>query len=188
MIRSNHHNNNTAKVNHTVAIDIDNNRVHNSLLDRLKALSEASTRQRRAESQEQNEDSSSTGGTAVRIDGTTPLEPPLLPPMRVTRDQRLLIAQTEWKKLLSQRSIQNRTYDTRQQIFSAENQRENNYWGDSLGEKGNNVTRVYSLNVNGLSIDRRGGRFGELCKVAQEVQADNMLSRTQSGHYKIERS
>jgi hypothetical protein len=41
-----------------------------------------------------------------------------------------------------------------------------------LEEKGDHVTRIYSLNVNGLSIDRRGGRFDDLCKVGKEVQAD----------------
>ena len=59
-------------------------------------------------------------------------------------------------------------------VLSLENRKENLPWGDLLGEKGHNVTRVYTLNTNGLSIDRRGGRFDYLCKVAKEVTADIM--------------
>ena len=34
------------------------------------------------------------------------------------------------------------------------------------------MTRLYALNLNGLSLDRRGGQFDELCQVVKEVQAD----------------
>ena len=48
------------------------------------------------------------------------------------------------------------------------------YHGAIYGAKkgGNNVTRAYSLNTNGLSIGRRGGRFDDLCKVVKEVNTD----------------
>ena len=53
-----------------------------------------------------------------------------------------------------------------------ENQRTNSSWGDPLAEKSGTITRVYALNLNVLTIDRRGGQFDDLCKVAKEVQAD----------------
>jgi exonuclease III len=34
-----------------------------------------------------------------------------------------------------------------------------------------------SLNVNGLSIDRRGGKFDDLCRLTKEVNADVMCSQ-----------
>ena len=63
--------------------------------------------------------------------------------------------------------------------LSVENQRQNtSCWGDE------SVTRVYALNVNGLTLDRRGGQFDELCKVSKEVQAGRYgcLSGTLFGH------
>jgi hypothetical protein len=56
--------------------------------------------------------------------------------------------------------------------MTAENHRANTSWGDPLLGKWASTTRIYSLNVNGLSLDRRGGKFDELCKVMKEVQAD----------------
>jgi exonuclease III len=56
--------------------------------------------------------------------------------------------------------------------MSIENQRENNPWGDSLMEKQNDHLRIYAMNVNGLSLDRRGGQFDTACEVQKEVQAD----------------
>lgn len=41
-----------------------------------------------------------------------------------------------------------------------------------MQEKERDVLRLYSQNVNGFTLDRRGGQFGDLCKVLQEVQAD----------------
>ena len=41
-----------------------------------------------------------------------------------------------------------------------------------MGEKPDTVTRIYGLNVNGLTLDRRGGQLDVLCKVLKEVQAD----------------
>jgi exonuclease III len=39
------------------------------------------------------------------------------------------------------------------------------------------TTRIYGLNVNGLTIDRRGGQFDVLCGVMKEVQADVMCGQ-----------
>jgi hypothetical protein len=52
------------------------------------------------------------------------------------------------------------------------NQRNNAAWGDVLQEKPPGVTRVYSMNVNGLRLDRLGGQFDTQCQVQKEVQAD----------------
>ena len=60
----------------------------------------------------------------------------------------------------------------RQVTLSAQNQRTNQAWGDVLGVKDDTTTRIYSLNVNGFSLDRRGGQFDEYCRMAKEVQAD----------------
>jgi exonuclease III len=100
---------------------------------------------------------------------TRPLQLQLQTPQHITPEQKLIVATAEWKKLLSKRDT---ATEARPPILSMSNHRENNFWGDELLEKGNKVTRVYSLNVNGLSIDRRGGKFDDLCKVAKEVQTD----------------
>lgn len=52
--------------------------------------------------------------------------------------------------------------------------RENASWGDPLTTKANNVIRVYSLNLNGLALDRRGGQYNTQCRVAREIQVDIM--------------
>lgn len=50
-------------------------------------------------------------------------------------------------------------------IFCLENQKANAAWGDVLNEKPPAITRVYGMNVNGLSLDQRGGQLDVLCKV-----------------------
>jgi exonuclease III len=91
-----------------------------------------------------------------------------------TPQQQLQHAQVQWKRILDKKSdkaLHPRT-PQRQFILTAENHRVNNPWGDPLVEKSSDVTRLYSLNVNGLSLDKRGGKFDELCKIMKEVQAD----------------
>jgi hypothetical protein len=115
----------------------------------------------------------------TRNHNTTPttnqFSPPLSITSPITQEQRLRIAQTEWNKILSKRTEQPSIPSNRNtMVLSLENRKENLPWGDLLGEKGHNITRVYTLNTNGLSIDRRGGRFDDLCKVAKEVTADIM--------------
>ena len=55
---------------------------------------------------------------------------------------------------------------------TAPNQRANEPWGDLLQEKPPGQLRIYAMNVNGLSLDRRGGQFDTACAVQKEVQAD----------------
>ncbi|KAI2492122.1 hypothetical protein MHU86_22426 [Fragilaria crotonensis] len=57
-------------------------------------------------------------------------------------------------------------------VLTSANRRSNAPWGDVLQEKPSHVTRIYSQNVNGLTFDRRGGQFEEVCRVHKEVQAD----------------
>ena len=90
---------------------------------------------------------------------------------QISNDQRLQIAQAELNKILSRKGVSNQTVH-RTTATTSENQRVNEAWGDPLTEKPEGVTRVYSLNVNGLSLDSRGGRFDDLCQVTKEVQAD----------------
>ena len=88
--------------------------------------------------------------------------------------QRLRIAQAEWSKFfLHDTTNSSRARDGARAIhLSVENYRENTAWGDPLDEKPENVTRVYCLNVNGFTLDRRGGKFEDFCKTATDVQAD----------------
>jgi hypothetical protein len=81
----------------------------------------------------------------------------------------------EWQALFNVREDESeiRVRDGNRPIrLSLENQRANVHWGDELREKSDTVTRMYVLNVHGLSLDRRGGQFDELCRVTKEVQAD----------------
>ena len=90
-------------------------------------------------------------------------------------DTRLRAAQTAWQALLPGRRATDEIQtpaDRRQIVLSTENHTTNTHWGDPLCSKADGVTRVLSLNVNGLSLDQRGGRFDELCTFAKEVQAD----------------
>ena len=52
------------------------------------------------------------------------------------------------------------------------NSRDNNPWGDSLSDKQPDTTRVYVINLNGLQLDERGGKFDTVCRALKEVQAD----------------
>ena len=90
---------------------------------------------------------------------------------------RLQTAQRAWQALLPGSFHQpahpnSRTSNRRPIILSSENHTTNHPWGDPLQAKADGVTRIFSLNTNGLSLDQRGGRFDELCKVTKEVQAD----------------
>ena len=88
--------------------------------------------------------------------------------------QRLRISQAEWSKFfLREPTNSPRIRDGNRRIhLTVENQRANVAWGDPLTEKPDHVTRVYCLNANGFTLDRRGGQFEEFCTTAQEVQAD----------------
>jgi exonuclease III len=83
-------------------------------------------------------------------------------------------ARDQWHAFFQQhRNSDNNVPDgNRPVVLSVENLRLNTHWGDILLEKPESVTRVYSMNVNGLSLDRRGGKFATVCQVQREVQAD----------------
>ena len=87
---------------------------------------------------------------------------------------RLSVAQIEWRKILdSQAQRPNHSMSH----LSTENLATNTAWGDDLKDKEDSVFRVYGQNVNGLSLDRRGGQFDSLCKVLKETQADVMCGQ-----------
>ena len=50
--------------------------------------------------------------------------------------------------------------------------RENNTWGHGLEPKDANHIRVYPINIDGLSIDCEGGKYGEFCQTLDEIQGD----------------
>ena len=60
----------------------------------------------------------------------------------------------------------------RQSVLSAANVLDNEPWGDQLGEKSPEITRVYCINLNGITLDKRGGKFDTVCRCIKEVQAD----------------
>jgi exonuclease III len=83
-------------------------------------------------------------------------------------------AQAQWKNLFqSRRTAPPILPDgNRPSIMSHANQRANHPWGDLLQEKASHHTRIYAMNVNGLTLDRRGGQFDAVCEIQKEVQAD----------------
>lgn len=91
-------------------------------------------------------------------------------------DELLKEAQHRWKTMFNRRNDEH--HDTFQSgtsmetILTRPNRKINEPWGDELTEKPAKVTRVYAQNINGLSIDRQGGQFDDVCRVHNEVQAD----------------
>ena len=81
-------------------------------------------------------------------------------------------AQQQWTTLFDSATT---TRNNRPVILSVANQRANAPWGDFIAVKSETTTRVYGLNVNGFTLDRRGGQFSTLCEVMKEVQADVFL-------------
>ena len=100
---------------------------------------------------------------------TTALELPESPVLST-----LLIAQNEWRKVLDGmhggETRQTSTMPVSDAIY-------NKPWGDECQEKPGNVFRLYVQNVNGLTLDRRGGQFDTLCQVQKELQADVFLGQ-----------
>jgi hypothetical protein len=60
----------------------------------------------------------------------------------------------------------------RPRFLTRRNQQENHPWGDIIAQKAQHQTQIYVQNVNGLSLDRRGGQMNDVCKVVQETQAE----------------
>jgi hypothetical protein len=165
---------NTARVHQPLVVQItDTNHPRSLLMDRVNELVEAA-RSALSSTPDRAAATDTNTHTTANTTRTTQCQPPLIPSPNIAQAQRLRIAQTEWKKILSQRLPPefHSPPTNRHTFLSNKNHRENNPWGDILAGKRDNVTRVYSLNTNGLSLDRRGGRFDDLCKIAKEVQAD----------------
>ena len=93
----------------------------------------------------------------------------------VLQSQPLWRAREAWNNLFSRHNDPDEIFvsDANRPVqILLENQRVNVGWGDELNEKPPTTTRLYAMNVNGLSLDARGGQFDTLCRVAKEVQAD----------------
>ena len=85
----------------------------------------------------------------------------------------LLIAQHEWRKVLDG-STGNTTGRPMLPVAEAMS---NTYWGDACQDKDSTVFRIYAQNVNGISLDRRGGQYDTLCQAVKEAQADMFLGQ-----------
>ena len=60
----------------------------------------------------------------------------------------------------------------RQSVLSNTNALSNEPWGDQIGAKTEDITRMYCINLNGITLDKRGGKFDTVCRCMKEVQAD----------------
>ena len=60
----------------------------------------------------------------------------------------------------------------KQSILTVQNTKANDPWGDILSKKPPNCTRIHVQNVNGFTLDRRGGQFDHYCATHTEIQAD----------------
>jgi hypothetical protein len=61
---------------------------------------------------------------------------------------------------------------TRQSVLSSANAISNEPWGDIIGEIAQDITRMYCINLNGITLDKKGGKFDTVCRCMKEVQAD----------------
>jgi hypothetical protein len=80
----------------------------------------------------------------------------------------------KWKAFFSSQTKQGATASmySRPVVLSAANSRTNAQWGDVLQQKHPSHTRVYAINLNGISLDRRGGQFDDVCRSLRETQVD----------------
>jgi hypothetical protein len=97
-------------------------------------------------------------------------------------DELLQQAQSQWNTLFNKHNEEE--YDnlykngtSTDTILTKANRKSNESWGDKLTVKSANVTRVCAQNINGLSIDRRGGQFENVCRVHNKVQADIFMGQ-----------
>jgi hypothetical protein len=154
------------------------NQVHQSLMTRLSDLAET-LRTRIADTSTHRHDQGSTLPSTHSVQTqthqtTASSQTNSQITNQSTRPLRLHNAQAEWKRIWKRQAETepSSTIQQRQSTLTAENHRVNTSCGDLLVEKPASTTRLYSMNVNGLSLDRRGGKFDELCKITREVQAD----------------
>ena len=99
------------------------------------------------------------------------------PPIPTPPPTMLQQAQTHWAAIFQQPRVNQIPDGNRPVLLSVANQRTNCPWGDAMDKKSATATRIYGLNVNGLTLDRRGGQFDVLCEVLKEVQADVMCGQ-----------
>lgn len=131
---------------------------------------------RRRRSDRISEDRRSSNNTSNDIDQHED-DSNLTNPRDVSSLQLLQKAQLTWKAIFGQAENQSKGDPYEYKVKPArkltmENQRANIPWGEVLKKKEPNCTRIYVQNVNGLSFDRRGGQFNDVCQVITEVQAD----------------
>lgn len=81
-------------------------------------------------------------------------------------------AKLKWRQLFSGSEPRDPISIHRQSSPTLNNFRTNVPWGDPMGPKDPTITRLYSINVNGISLDRRGGTFEDICRSIKEIQAD----------------
>lgn len=68
-------------------------------------------------------------------------------------------------------------------VLTNQNQRSNESWGDQLEAKLPHCIRIHIQNVNGFTLDRRGGQFDLFCSMHKEIQADISCGQ---GHKKLD--
>lgn len=85
----------------------------------------------------------------------------------------LQIAQHEWRKVLDG----SKGSGACRPVLPVTDAISNTYWGDACGLKNGYHIRLYVQNVNGITLDRRGGQFDSICQVQKEIQADVFLGQ-----------
>ena len=81
-------------------------------------------------------------------------------------------AQQAWRQVLHGKTTQ-----SDRSVLTRTDARWNSYWGDECKDKEGNIFRIYAQNVNGISLDRRGGQYDTLCQLIREVQVDVFLGQ-----------
>jgi hypothetical protein len=98
-------------------------------------------------------------------------------------EETLRTAQSKWQEFFCQPKIilpfssSSKSLCCTETVLTLANRRSNDPWGDVLQDKPAHVTRIYSQNVNGLTFDRLGGQFEEVCQIHKEVQGDVFLGQ-----------
>ena len=81
-------------------------------------------------------------------------------------------AKLKWRQLFSGSEPRDPISIHRQSSPTLNNFRTNVPWGDPMGPKDPTITRLYSINVNGISLDRQGGTVEDSCRSIKGIQAD----------------
>jgi exonuclease III len=90
-------------------------------------------------------------------------------------DTPLQKAQELWKALLIPRTDEGygktNSYNL-PILLTSENQKQNKHWGDMMQPKNSETFRVYGMNTNGITIDKRGGQMTTICQIHQLTHTD----------------